>query len=101
MVFDNYYPFANTKISEDLSRWHSLQRLIFTLNLKHPEKIKTITNHHRLSTIMASMELTQQELDNVYAITHGTFKNHKLGDLSRSSCSDGINSCRKASCGSR
>ena len=36
------------------------------LQLKHPEKIKSTTNRHRLSTIMASMDLTEQDRESVY-----------------------------------
>ena len=65
---DNDYLFAKTKHSEDhTSEWHSLHRLMDKLNLKHPEKIELTTYRHRLSTVMASMDLTEQEGDIGYA----------------------------------
>ena len=68
IVGDNEYLFANTRASKDhTSGWHSLHRIMDKLQLKHPEKIKSTTNRHRLSTIMASMDLTEQDRESVYA----------------------------------
>ena len=68
IVDDNEYLFANTRASNDhTSGWHSLHRIMDKLQLKHPEKIKSTTNRHRLSTIMASMDLTEQDRGSVYA----------------------------------
>ena len=65
---DNQFIFANTRFSEDhTSGWHSLKRICDKLPWKHPEKIRSSTNRHRLSTILASMDLTQQEREKVYS----------------------------------
>ena len=64
----NKYIFANTRYSEDhTSGWHSLKRICDKLPLKHPEKIRSSTNRHRLSTILAAMDLSQQERERVYS----------------------------------
>ena len=68
IVGDNEYLFANTRASKDhTSGWHSLHRIMDKLQLKHPEKIKSTTNRHLLSTIMALMDLTEQDRESVYA----------------------------------
>ena len=59
---NNQYIFANTKYSEDhASGWHSLHRIIGKLSLKEPEKIKSTSNRHRLSTILASMDISKKD----------------------------------------
>ena len=68
IVGDNEYLFANTRASRDHTlAWHSLHRIMDKLQLKHPEKIKFTTNHHRHSTIMASRDWTEQDRESVYA----------------------------------
>ena len=68
IVGDNDYLFANTRASKGhTSAWHSLHRIMDKLQLKHPEKIKSTTNQHRHSTIMASMDLAEQDRESVYA----------------------------------
>ena len=58
---DNQYLFPNTKGSEDhTSGWHSLHRIMDQLPLKEPKKIKSTSNRHRISTILASMDITKQ-----------------------------------------
>ena len=65
---DNPYVFANTKSCEDhTSGWHSLHRLMEKIDLKHPHKIKSSSNRHRLNTILASMDPSQEERARFYS----------------------------------
>lgn len=62
VVPDNVYLFANTKNSEDhASGWHSLHRIIKKLPLKEPNKIKSTSNRHRISTILASLDISDKD----------------------------------------
>ena len=67
IVPENNYLFANTKNSEDhTSGWHSLHRIIEKLPLKEPQKIKSTANRHRISTILASLDITDKERELFY-----------------------------------
>ena len=68
IVGDNEYLFANTRASKDhTSACHSLHRIMDKRQLQHPEKIKSTTNQHRHITIMAWMDLTEQDRESVCA----------------------------------
>ena len=61
IVKDNNHVFSNTKNSEDhTSMWDSLHRLKQKLPLAEPEKIKSISNRHRLNTMRASMDIPKK-----------------------------------------
>ena len=67
ILANNDHVFASTKGSEDhTSGWHSLDRVKRKLDLKEPEKIKSTTNRHRLSTILASMDIPAKDREYFY-----------------------------------
>ena len=67
IVQDNLYLFANTRQSEEhTSGWHSLHRIMDKLPLKDPKKIKSSSNRHRISTLLASMDISPRDRDLFY-----------------------------------
>ena len=67
IVENDNHVFSNTKNSEDhTSGWHSLHRLKQKLPLAEPEKIKSTSNRHRLSTILASMDIPKKDRELFY-----------------------------------
>ena len=58
----NIYVFASTRDSEDhQSGWHALNKVCDKLNLKEPDKIKSTSNRHRISTLFAALDLDPNE----------------------------------------
>ena len=98
IVGDNDYLFANTRASKGhTSPWHSLHKIMDKLQLKHPEKIKSTTNQHRHSTIMASMDLAEQDRESAY----GAFKDNYPDYIPSPTSSDGVNPSGEADRGNR
>jgi len=62
----NKYVFASVQSDNHCSGWHSLTNVCDKLPIKHKERLTGTSNRHRLSTLIAALNLSDIERDLVY-----------------------------------